>query len=143
PALFGRHPSGAPLEDASLCVQAPAVLEVRVPARLIDGAEFVTTGTLHPETGKEGSVQLSVSATPPGDRGLWPGAPVVAVEGSAVRNRLVSAFDDFRTLFPAALCYTTIVPVDEVVTLTLFYREDEHLKRLMLDDAQAAHLDRL
>ncbi len=45
--------------------------------------------------------------------------------------------------FPAALCYTKIVPVDEVVTLTLFYREDEQLKRLMLDDAQSAALDRL
>ncbi len=38
--------------------------------------------------------------------------------------------------FPPALCYTKIVPVDEVVTLTLFYREDDHLARLMLDDAQ-------
>ena len=36
-----------------------------------------------------------------------------------------------------------IVPVDEVVTLTLFYREDDHLARLMLDDAQQAQLDRL
>ena len=35
------------------------------------------------------------------------------------------------------------MPVDEVVTLTLFYREDEHLRRLMLDDAQTAALDRL
>ena len=46
-------------------------------------------------------------------------------------------------MFPAALCYTKIVPVDEVITLTLFYREDDHLVRLMLDDAQAARLDRL
>ena len=35
------------------------------------------------------------------------------------------------------------MPVDEVVTLTLFHREDHHLRRLMLDDRQAAHLDRL
>jgi hypothetical protein len=53
------------------------------------------------------------------------------------------AFDDFRKLFPAALCYTKIVPVDEVVTLTLFYREDDHLVRLMLDEAQQTQLDRL
>lgn len=33
------------------------------------------------------------------------------------------SFDDFRNLFPAVLCYTKIVPVDEVVTLTLLYRE--------------------
>ncbi len=33
--------------------------------------------------------------------------------------------------------------MDEVVTLTLYYREDDHLKRLMLNDAEAAELDRL
>ena len=48
-----------------------------------------------------------------------------------------------RRSFPPSLCYTKIVPVDEVITLTLFYREDDHLRRLMLDDAQAAELDRL
>ncbi|MFO0922176.1 MAG: hypothetical protein U0905_06760 [Pirellulales bacterium] len=36
-----------------------------------------------------------------------------------------------------------IVPVDEVVTLTLFYREDDHLKRLMLNDHEILELDRL
>jgi hypothetical protein len=50
---------------------------------------------------------------------------------------------EFRELFPAALCYARIVPVDEVVTLTLYYREDHQLKRLMLDDEQAAELDLL
>jgi hypothetical protein len=64
-------------------------------------------------------------------------------DGSAARKRLEKAFNDFRQLFPAALCYTKIVPVDEVVTLTLFYREDDHLRRLMLDEAEAAELDRL
>ncbi len=46
-------------------------------------------------------------------------------------------------MFPAALCYTKIVPVDEVVTLTLFYREDDHLARLMLDQDQQSRLNRL
>ena len=45
----------------------------------------------------------------------------------------------WRRVFPPALCYSKIVPVDEVITLTLFYREDDHLRRLMLDDDQAAH----
>src|SRR6185295_11379379 len=31
----------------------------------------------------------------------------------------------------------------EVVTLTLYHREDDHLVRLMLDDAQRARLDRM
>ncbi len=57
------------------------------------------------------------------------------------RQRIDAALADFRQLFPAALCYSKIVPVDEVVTLTLFYREDDQLRRLLLDDAQAAELD--
>jgi hypothetical protein len=71
------------------------------------------------------------------------GAPILASEGSAARKRLESACDDFRRLFPAALCYTTIVPNDEVVTLNLLYREDDQLVRLMLDENQKAELDRL
>jgi len=35
------------------------------------------------------------------------------------------------------------VPVDEVLTLATFYREDDHLARLMLDAAQRARLDQL
>src|SRR5207245_9514719 len=64
-------------------------------------------------------------------------------DGSAARKRIEAAFDEFRQVFPAALCYTKIVPVDEVVTLTLYYREDHHFRRLMLDDTQSARLDRL
>src|SRR5262249_2163447 len=58
-------------------------------------------------------------------------------------RRFQTAFDDFRQLFPRALCYIQIVPVDEAVTLTLHHREDEPLGRLMLDDAERARLDRL
>ena len=54
-----------------------------------------------------------------------------------------AACEDFRRMFPPALCYTKIVPVDEMVTLTLFHREDDALARLMLDDAQKAKLDRM
>jgi len=53
------------------------------------------------------------------------------------------AIDDFRQLFPPALCYTQIVPVDEVVTYILYFREDDHLSRLMLDERQQQELDRL
>ena len=49
----------------------------------------------------------------------------------------------FRQLFPPTLCYEPIVPVDEVVTLTLFHREDDLLQRLMLNDTERAELDRL
>ncbi len=145
PTLFGRHPKDAGKVDASsLCVQAPAMIEVRLPAELIAGYEFVTTGVLHAEAQGQGSVQLQVlttkpAATPP----LQPGIPIVVSEDGPARKRLAAALDAFRELFPSAVCYTKIVPVDEVVTLTLFHREDHQLARLMLDDAQKRKLDRL
>jgi hypothetical protein len=51
--------------------------------------------------------------------------------------------EDHRRLFPAALCYLQIVPVDELLSITLFHREDDHLGRLLLDKDQQAQLDRL
>jgi len=161
---FGKHPLGGVVDPSSLCVQSPSVIEVRLPASLVDGAEFVATCRLDPISGAEGSVQTQVFTTKPAVQaglrpsdskstvanGAWTssnpaisfGAPIVVNDGTAVRKRFETAFDDFRQLFPAALCYTKIVPVDEVVTLTLFHREDEPLLRLMLDDAQAAELNR-
>ena len=45
PSLFGKHPNGSPIEGASLCVQAPSVIEVHLPADLAAGTEFVTVGS--------------------------------------------------------------------------------------------------
>jgi hypothetical protein len=118
------------------------LVEVRLPAQLAAGAEFVANGTLHSETGKQGSVQFQVLTDKP-QRPSIAAAPVVVGGGSQARQKVEEAMKEFRELFPAALCYARIVPVDEVVTLNLFYREDEHLKRLMLDSSQAAELDRL
>jgi hypothetical protein len=165
PALFGGHSHGAKVAATSLCVRAPSVIEVRLPAGLIEGYEFVATGTLHPESGAEGSVQMQIlTAKPTGAAGLAVGAakeqgakstwsdgerpvvsdsPIIVRDGSAARTRIETALEKFRQLFPAGLCYTKIVPVDEPVTLTLYYREDDHLRRRMLDDAQTAELDRL
>jgi hypothetical protein len=165
PALFGKHPNGSPVDAASLCVQAPSIITFTLPADLVAGCELVTTGLLDPVTGAEGSVQLEVVVGKPTRAaglvtsevkvtlagGTWSddnrrtaySTPIVVTEISAARKRIEAAFDEYRQLFPAALCYTKIVPVDEVVTLTLFYREDDHLVRLMLDDAQKAQLDRL
>jgi hypothetical protein len=146
PAWFGRQPNGQAIDTASLCVQAPSLIEVHLPAGLAEGCEFVTTGTVHTESGSDGSVQLQVHTAKPAPAfgaGVTPDLPIVANDGSAARRRIEMAFDRFRALFPPALCYTRIVPVDEVITLTLFYREDDHLRRLVLDDAQARELDRL
>ena len=168
PQLFGKRPDGSLIDANSLCLAAPTELSFQLPAELVAGTEFVVTGQLDPEQGAEGSVQLSVatgtgagqltslmatSPAPDSDRNAartWTDAkqvagsdrPVLVNENSAARARFVRAFDDFRELFPVALCYTKIVPVDEVVTLRLYHREDDHLMRLMLSDEECAELDR-
>jgi hypothetical protein len=155
---------GKAIDAASVCVRAPSVITLRIPAELL-GRELITTASLEPKTGLEGSVQPDVVAGSPDARpGLLPaefhvkfehvniGAdkrtvsyrrPVLVAEKSEAGKRFEEAMSDFRNLFPAALCYTQIVPVDELLTLTLLYREDDHLARLMLDDSQKARVERL
>lgn len=146
PGSFGRPPEGIPAAEVGpmdLCVQAPSIVAIRLPRELVAGREFVVTGELEPLSGKEGSVQLQVSTNRPVVDGGVPGLPLVVAEGSAARARVEAGLAEFRGLFPAALCYTKIVPVDEVVTLTLHHREDDALRRLMLDDGETETLDRL
>ncbi len=144
PALFGRHPDGRSIDAASLCVRAPSIVEIRLPADLVAGCEFVATGVIDQGTGAGGSVQLqALTAKPVADLPLSPGLPILVHEGTGARERVEAALDEFRQVFPAAVCYSRVVPVDEVITITLFHREDEHLARLMLDDAQKSRIDRL
>jgi len=151
------------LKPAPIFAKAPSITEIHIPAALTNGSEFVVTGTLAPES--SGSVQLAVLTKRPEDssrliagqsqtvqaKGQWSDnnlvthntAPIVVRDNSPARQRFEKSFEQFRNLFPVALCYTKIVPVDEVVTLTLFYREDDHLRRLILSDDEARELDRL
>lgn len=165
PEMFGKHPSGRAMAAADLCVQAPAQIEIRLPAELAGGCELVSTGVLDKATGGEGSVQLEIVHGKPAavtslqagstqvseKPGQWTSSgqnvanssPVLVSAGSAAERRVRAAFAAFRELFPPALCYTKIVPVDEVISLTLFYREDDELQRLMLDNGQKRELDRM
>jgi len=163
PLFAGVTATGPAGRQRDMVTQAPSVLEVRLPADLVAGSEFVTTGTVQ----GEGTVQLEILTTKPtggaqrrlsparatvaDGKGMWTSnnqtvayaLPVVARKGTAARQRVEQNFNEFRQMFPASLCYTKIVPVDEVVTLTLFHREDDHLSRLLLDAKQKAQLDRL
>ncbi|MDX1927658.1 MAG: DUF1592 domain-containing protein [Pirellulaceae bacterium] len=163
--LFGKHPQGGAIDAGSLCVKAPTYIEVKLPADLVAGSELVTSGSIHPGSNEKGSVQFAILTEKPAElaglqaiavteqvnNGVWTSnnrsiamsSPIVVAEASPARDRLMASFDAFRQLFPGALCYTKIVPVDEVVTLTLYYREDEMLQRLMLSEAEIARLNRL
>jgi len=165
PASFGKRSNGSAGETSSLYLRAPSEVEIRLPSELTSGAEFVTTGSLDKELGMEGSVQLQVLTHKPAvqtglnttvvtqgeavgpwysnNRKISHAAPIIVSAGSVSQKRIEADLEHFRQMFPAALCYTKIVPVDEVVTLTLFHREDDHFARLLLDEHQRAGLERL
>jgi hypothetical protein len=144
PQQFGRTPAGTLVDDANLVIRAPSVVELRLPASLLAGAEFVVSAGLHESAAEDAVVQLDVRTSAPDDPvHLLPGTPIVVRAGSPAEARVRTAMDEFRRLFPIAMCYARVVPVDEAVTLVLFHREDEHLERLMLNDAERAQLDRL
>lgn len=136
--------SGEPAGDSeSILVQAPHSRVIRFPAHP-GASEFVVGTMLHEKAGPNASVQFHVSPQAPvGLNRLHPETPVIVADNSPARRHFEEQFEDFRELFPAALCYVDIVPVDAVVTLSLFHREDHHLRRLMLNDEQAATLDRM
>ena len=165
PALFGSHPVGGPrVAPMDLCVKAPSVVEIRLPAEWAAGGELVATAGLDASAGPEASVQMRIlprrpdslalvagSVSAKGGKGTWSDGelpmqsdlPVLVADGGAAHRRWDASLERFRALFPAALCYTKIVPVDEVVTLTLFHREDDALRRLMLGPSENAELERL
>lgn len=156
PERFGKSTDGSAVDPASLGVHAPSVIAIDLPADLAAGSEFVVGASLHPESGKDGSVQVALAteetpfvrtqgrgARPAAMSAIDPSLPVLVQNAGEARGRLERSFDAFRELFPAALCYYKIVPVDEVITLTLFHREDESLRRLMLNEEESRELDRL
>lgn len=139
PAAFGADGVG----PNDLATRGTSAVAIRIPAELAAGAELVGAATLRPVEGGDDFAQARITVgAPAAVAGIRPDVPVLAA-GPDAEARLKRAFEEFRGWFPAAVCYGKIVPVDEVVTLTLFHREDEPLRRLMLDDAEAAALDRL
>ncbi|MCA8996115.1 MAG: DUF1592 domain-containing protein [Planctomycetaceae bacterium] len=144
PTRFGKTPSGKTIDSASLSFATPNSWTFQLPAELVAGGEFVVEGTLAPsseEAAAQFVAQLGQSSDPKSIS--TPATPYVSRAGSSAREEVELAYDDFRQLFPAAMCHARIVPVDEVVTLVLFHREDDHLARLMLDDQERQRLERL
>ncbi len=139
---FGRHPESIVVPDTDLFMRTPETMEFHVPADFASEGIFSVDVELASASGNP-AVQVSASLMKPEGSTVNPDQPILVRAGEAPRQVSAAALDEFRSLFPAALCYTKIVPVDEVVTLQLYYREDDHLKRLMCDDAQQAELDRL
>jgi hypothetical protein len=139
---FGTRPQGKPVDEGSLVAAADAVTEVRLPAALFSGREFVVDGRLDAPGDRVVQFRVLTAGTPGADR--WDGtSPVLAAPDSAHYKRLLQGYADFRCVFPLFLCFPNVVPTDEVVSLKMFHREDEPLARLFLTAEQQSHLDHL
>jgi len=127
--------------EGDLVVPAGASVELRLPSALFREHELVVEGRLDPKAGDR-AVQFQVStADQPAPRVLDGKQPCTATGGAG--TALAAGLDEFRRCFPLYLCFPRVVPIDEVVCLKLFHRDDEPLRRLFLDEAQARRLDRL
>lgn len=168
---FGKHPKGpaidaSSLDAGSLCVRAPAIITLTLPGTVAAGKTLVTMATFAPGSGmdataqpavmlgaveaKSGLIAATTTATLSTVTALYPDTrtisfqyPILVAEDSALRKNFEASMEAHRQLFPISLCYPQIVPTDEVLTLTQFHREDEHLERLLLDDEEKREIDRL
>jgi hypothetical protein len=137
--------------STNLHAQAPSVIRFELPADLVAGREFVVEAVLaspvtaEEKSGWEGSVQPQVvqNREVTANNQLDADQPVLVHKGSTGYERTKAIYDDFRNLFPRMMCCRTVVPLDSVVTIVQFHREDEYLSRLLLAPAERAELDRL
>ena len=131
-------------EKGNLSMKAPQTHHFKVPAIWSEDANFVTRGELAPNAGSEASMQLEAAFWLPGATDhLHAHLPILVRKGTAGERRLENELNAFRENFPAALAFTQIVPTDEVVTLLMFYRGDEHVINLMATETERRELDRL
>ena len=155
---FGHHPKGRSVPKSAL-VTAPGA-EIVIDLRKLS-AELQKTLTLprflradvsideaSPETA---SVQAFLIAATGGGGNLaepvakvTPGDPLAAqIMHPRVSAKRAQPAAEFRALFPPAVLFQPIIPRDAQGSVFLYRREDEPLRRLLLDDAGRAEIDRL
>ncbi len=140
---FGKHPLGRPADEDSLIVPIGEVIEVRLPAEIFRERQFVADGKLEADS-KDRLVQMQVlTRRPTAITALDAKAPVITKPNGPGHKQLLTGLAEFRGLFPPNICYPHVIPLDEVVCLKTFHREDEPLLRLFLDKQQTQLIDRL
>ena len=155
---FGLHPQGRPVPRSALVTNAGAevVIDLRkLPAELQKALTLprflradVSLDEASPETA---SVQaFLIAATGGGGRLAEPVAKAEVGDPHAARivHPRVAAEQarpavEFRALFPPAVLFQPIIPRDAQGSVFLYRREDEPLRRLLLDESGRAELDRL
>lgn len=142
--LLGRIDLGAKKGEGAertLTRRIDAPLRFEIPAEWAKGATVVAEAAPSGAWKETAAIQISVRRGEAVLVSKFDEKQPLIVASDQAQTAWKSAFASFRGVFPAALCYPQIVPVDEVVTLALFHREDDNLIRLMLDDQEKAELD--
>ena len=155
---FGHHPQGRPVPKSALVTAAGAevVIDLRkLPAELqkaltlprflradvsLDAASPETASVqafLIAATGGGGNLAEPVAKAEVGD----PHAALIVHPRVAAERARPAA--EFRALFPPAVLFQPIIPRDAQGSVFLYRREDEPLRRLLLDEAGRAEIDRL
>jgi len=155
---FGHHPQERPVPDSALVTPAAAEVDIDL-NNLPDSLQTmlvlprflradVSLDEHSPETA---AVQaFLVAATGGGGTHAEPETQAAAGDPRAARiaHPRVAAerarpARDFRDLFPPQVLFAPIIPRDAQGSLFMYHREDEPLRRLMLDEQGRSELDRL
>ena len=155
---FGHHPKDRPVPKSALVTAAGVeiVIDLRKLSAELQKAltlprflrADVSLDEASPETA---SVQaFLIAATGGGGRlaepvaKATPGDPLAAqIAHPRVSAKRARPAAEFRALFPPAVLFQPIIPRDAQGSVFLYRREDEPLRRLLLDDAGRAEIDRL
>jgi hypothetical protein len=140
PEHFGALANGAAADEFSFVADTASVTRIRLPAALLREREFVVEGQLA-DPDAQCAVKLEIFDKPMTLSAS--GGAILAVPQGAAHQRLGHGFEKFRQCFPLFICYPAVIPVDEVVCLKMYHREDQPLIRLFLDDAHRQQIDQL
>ena len=155
---FGQHPQGRPAPKSALVTAAGAEVIIdltKLPADLHKALTLprflradVSLDEASPETA---SVQAFLIAATGGGGNL--AEPIAKAEvgdpraAQIVHPRVATEqaqqATEFRALFPPAVLFQPIIPRDAQGSVFLYRREDEPLRRLLLDEAGRAELEHL
>jgi hypothetical protein len=155
---FGHHPKGRSVPKSAMVTASGAeiVIDLRKLSAELQKAltlprflrADVSIDEASPETA---SVQAFLIAATGGGGNLaepvakaTPGDPLAAqIVHPRVAAKRAQPAAEFRALFPPAVLFQPIIPRDAQGSVFLYRREDEPLRRLLLDDAGRAEIDRL
>ena len=167
---FGHHPQGRPVPPAALVTEAGSEVRIdlrKLPAPLLKSLTLprflradVSLEAGSPETATVQALllaepdftdpkQISGRINPTSWRS---GDPLIADEpeprvAQIVHPRVAAErarpAAEFRALFPPAVLFEPVIPRDAQGSLFMFHREDEPLRRLLLDETGRAELERL